>query len=288
MRLELGGSLASLIPIILRYTENGAFVKASYVTAGYTNVDVMVIGAGGGRGGNADGTEPEHSYHIKNFGGQGGGGGYRRFQGVLEVLPSSVDIVIGGPGADGTDTGDPDTTTDGGDGGTSSFGGTTFAYASGGKGGARASTLSWTDPPGGDGGDGGSGEHSDPGHGGAGGLAGTFSGLGAVLGGFPGEDGTLRGFYGNGGGGGAGGMAKYDTSPVTRLYGTQGGKGAYDFADQSVFGPSGLSFTDPDSGALSVGPGKASGARVTPLDGSGTIYGQSGQPGIVVIRLTAE
>jgi hypothetical protein len=69
---------------------------------------------------------------------------------------------------------------------------------------------------------------------------------------------------------------------------TAGGKGAYNPGDTSVYGIGEAPSNDPDSGAPTVVPGRASGAKAAPLNGLPTLYGRSGMSGVVIIRLTAE
>jgi hypothetical protein len=100
MRINFAGSLLKLNPLVLVYEANDTFVKAAYVSAGYRNYEAIAIGAGGGRGGNYFGADwMDDSRTIHCYGGMGGGGGFHRIRGVLSALPSSVNVVIGGPGA---------------------------------------------------------------------------------------------------------------------------------------------------------------------------------------------
>lgn len=295
MRIVLSGTLTSLEPKIFVFTSDTDFDISSYKAAGYTDFDGIAIGAGGGKGGGCEGVDTEdEDRHVKNYGGQGGGGGFHRIKGLLSGLPDSCSIVIGQPGIDGNDADNPDDTTDGEAGGNSSFNGDTIR-ASGGNGGKRAiscSTVLSSDANGGDGGLGGIGE---AGWGATGGMAGT---LGPDEPGIDGEDGTLfegpfeytEGFFtspgkiGKGGGGGAGGIGNSDL-PRKEMAATKGGKGSYNMGDESVFGPGGDVSTD--DGMEDIIPGIGGGARVAPLNGTPFVYGSSGQPGVVVLKITA-
>jgi hypothetical protein len=92
---------------------------------------------------------------------------------------------------------------------------------------------------------------------------------------------------GKGGGGGAGGIGKW--TGITCNAATSGGRGSYNPGDTAVYGPGDLPTNDGTTSAIaSIVPGNASGAKAAPLNGLPTVYGKSGSPGVVVIRLTAE
>src|SRR5947209_19271547 len=120
MRFELGGTMVPSGPsgpgnptnpprLVLTYTADGTFSGADYQDAGYTNYDVLCIGAGGGGGGAIDkyidvvngrlttlydnGNITEHTY-TKCTGGAGGGGGIQIVSGLLAALPDSCPIVV--------------------------------------------------------------------------------------------------------------------------------------------------------------------------------------------------
>lgn len=282
MRLELAGSLVRPEPLVLRFTADDTFIPADYPD--YTHFDVICIGAGGGSGGGIDTNNTGTT--VRNFGGAGGGGGFHRVRGLLSALPSSCPVVVGVAGSDGLDhASNPASTTDGADGEASTFNDTT-CRASGGEGGKRAQSNSTTVTTDADGGDGGIGNRVIAGGGGAGGLAGTPTALGPGTPGTAGADGTFAQNVGEGGGGGAGGVGTF--ADVTCNAATSGGKGSYNPGDTSVYGPGTIPSNDPDSGAPSIIPGTAGGAKVSPLTGLPTVYGKSGEDGIVVVRLTAE
>lgn len=287
MRLELAGSLVKPEPLILKFISNQDFVPLDYLNLGYTSFDVICIGAGGGRGGGID-TQNTGTL-IRNYGGEGGGGGFHRVKGFLELLPASCAVVVGAAGNPGTDdVSNPANTTNGTDGGHSSFQ-DPICRASGGKGGKRAQTNSATVTTVADGGEGGVGDQTTVGGGAAGGTAGTPTLTGPGTPGTDGEDGTFFENIGQGGGGGAGGVGKYDTHATCNAA-TRGGRGSYNPGDTSVYGP-GLDPSDALLGqdiAKDIVPGKASGAKGSPLNGLPTVYGRSGENGIVILRLTAE
>lgn len=297
MRISLKGSIPRLDPKIFVFTSDTTIDLTSYKALGYTDGEVIVIGAGGGRGGGCTGVDTEDgSRHVKNYGGQGGGGGFHQVKLLLSALPDVVAIGVGVPGADGTDADNPDDTTDGEDGGASSFN-ETAAMASGGKGGKRASSCSTVISSDANGGDGGLGGITEAGWGAAGGQAGLLADLGPEPG-IDGSDGELldglyeytSGFFtapgkvGKGGGGGAGGVGNSDI-PRKETAATKGGRGSYNSGDESVFGPAGDIATD--DGMPDIIPGIASGARVTPLNGTPFVYGKSRQPGVVCLRIIA-
>ncbi len=286
MRIAFAGSLVRLNPLVLVYDADAVFSKAAYVTAGYKNFEAIAIGGGGGRGGNYHGKDfNDATKTLMIYGGMGGGGGFHRIKGVLSALPSSVNVVVGSAGTQGTDRLTDATveydipTTNGGNGGNSHFN-NPACIASGGKGGKRVYTATIDIDPACDGGEGGEGNSSAAGGGGIGAVAGTLT--------TPAEDpgvGSLVGGIGNGGGGGAGGLGVMAPVVTTRIQSTKGEKGAYNPSDQSVFdvgGPIGL-----DTG-LQIIPGWGGGARVTPLNGSSRAYGRSGVTGVVVLRLTVD
>jgi hypothetical protein len=285
MRLELSGSLVQPDPVVVKFNTDQDFDISSYITQGYTHFDVIVIGGGGGRGGGID-TENTGTL-IRNYGGEGGGGGFHRVRGLLSALPTLCPVVIGAGGAAGTDhISNPALTTDGEDGGYSSFNDTT-CRASGGEGGKRAQSNSDSVTTDADGGDGGIGNRIISGGGAAGGVAGTPSPTGPGTAGTNGTDGSFFQNVGKGGGGGAGGVGKYGT-PTTCNAATAGGRGSYNPGDTSVYGPGASPSDDPDTNSENIVPGKASGAKAAPLNGLPTVYGKSGESGTVILRLTVE
>jgi hypothetical protein len=288
MRLELAGSLIRPEPLVLTFAAAATFDTLSYIEKEYTHFDVICIGGGGGIGGGIE--TGGGGTGIRNFGGAGGGGGFHRVRGLLSALPDTCPIVVGAGGAKGTSSvSDLGAVSDGGSGGTSSFN-TDTCRASGGIGGKRVQSNSTTVTTQAHGGAGGVGNRLLPGGGAPGGTAGTPSPTGPGTEGTPGTDGTFINNVGKGGGGGAGGVGKY-TGDVTCNAATAGGRGAYNPADTSVFGPGG---SPEDDEAPNIRPGFAGGAKGSPLNGLPYLYGQSkndeinSDPGIVIIRLTSE
>jgi hypothetical protein len=286
MRIELAGSLIVADPLVIVFNEDADFDVVSYMELGYTHFDVICIGAGGGRGGGID-TANTGSL-IRNYGGEGGGGGFHRVQGLLSALPTACPVVVGAAGTLGIEHSDNvGAVTDGGDGGFSSFNDPT-CRASGGKGGKKVESNSSTIATVADGGEGGLGDRVAAGGGASGGVAGIPTDTGPGTPGLNADDGQLFQNIGEGGGGGAGGVGKYGSGGITCVAGTNGGRGSYNPGDITVSGPGDLPSDDPGSGALSIKPGIASGAKAAPLSGLPTVHGQSNNPGVVVIRLTAE
>ena len=290
MRFELSGSLISPNSLVLTYIVDGTFDTAAYIALGYTHFEVICIGAGGGMGGGIN-TANTGSF-IRSYGGAGGGGGYQRVRGLLSALPSSCPVAVGSGGSMGTEhASDAALTTDGGDGEASTFN-TTTCRASGGKGGKRVQTNSTSVSTLADGGDGGIGNRTIAGGGALGGTAGTPTPSGPGTSGTNGVDGTIINDIGKGGGGGAGGVGKW--TGITCNAATYGGRGSYNPGDTAVYGPGDTPDNDTASGAANIIPGRASGAKAAPLTGLPTVYGRSkgspgaGDPGIVVVRLTAE
>ena len=290
MRFELSGSLVSPSPLVLTYIADGTFDTTSLIALGFTHFEVICIGAGGGMGGGIN--TANTGTQIRSYGGAGGGGGYHRIRGLLSALPSSCSVVVGTGGAMGTEhASDPAQTTDGGDGEASTFN-TTTCRASGGKGGKRVQSNSLTVTTLAHGGEGGTGNRTTAGGGAAGGTAGTPSATGPGTVGNHGADGTIINNIGKGGGGGAGGVGKW--TGITCNAATNGGRGSYNPGDTAVYGPGDTPDNDTQSGAANVIPGRASGAKAAPLNGLPVVYGRSkgspgaGDPGVVVIRVTAE
>lgn len=292
MRLELSGSLIRPDPLVVKFNAGQNFNVQQYIDLGYTHFDVICIGAGGGMGGGID--TANTGTLVRSYGGAGGGGGYHRVRGLLSALPNPCPVVVGAGGILGTEhASNPALTTNGGDGGASSFNDPT-CRASGGKGGKRVTTNSQTAATLADGGDGGLGNRTIAGGGAAGGVAGTPTATGPGILGTAGADGTFFQNVGKGGGGGAGGVGKYGGAGTTLNAATAGGKGSYNPGDTSVYGPGYAPSNDPTSLSANVVPGGASGAKAAPVNGLPVVYGQSkssrlaGDPGTVVVRLTAE
>jgi len=292
MRFELAGSLVQPDPLVLKFAANATFDTLYYVNLGYTHFDVICIGAGGGMGGGID--TANSGTLIRSYGGAGGGGGFHRVQGLLSALPNLCPIVVGAGGTLGTEhASNPASTTNGGNGGYSSFNDPT-CRASGGEGGKRVQSNSLTVTTQANGGDGGIGNRTIAGGGGTGGVAGTPTATGPGTAGTAGQDGTFFSNVGKGGGGGAGGVGKYGSGGTTCNAATAGGRGSYNPGNTAVYGPADTPGADPTSGSQNVVPGGASGAKAAPLNGLPTVYGQSkgdrivGDPGVVIIRLTAE
>lgn len=315
MRFGLSGFGGPVLPKLIKLTDGVPFLKAIYVEQGYTNYEILCIGAAGGAGSGvnpgADGADQDGR---RAFGGAGGGGGIHLVRGVLSTLPSSCDIVVGTAGADGPhshnylDDG-PGDKADGEDGGPSSVhdeGGTSYICKAAGGIGGQAYQIYGFDSIliGGTGGHGGAGNVSNSSGGGSsnGGASSTDSEVPAD----PGGDGTWNGVSGQGGGGGAGGVGWWMPDPdfpVLEFPPSNGGRGAYNVADLSVSGPGGLAerapITDIGSGNdLDIGayvadplmPGAGGGAKATALNNLLTTYGskvegRSGD-GLVLIRLT--
>jgi hypothetical protein len=291
MRLELSGSLIQPDPLVIKFNSNQNFTPQQYIDLGYTHFDVICIGAGGGMGGGID--TANTGTLVRSYGGAGGGGGYHRVRGLLSALPTTCPVVVGVGGALGAEhSSNPASTTNGGDGGASSFNDPT-CRASGGKGGRRVTTNSLTVATLADGGDGGIGNRIIAGGGGLGGTAGTPTATGPGTAGTSGADGTFFQDIGKGGGGGAGGVGKYGGATTCNAA-TTGGRGSYNPGDTSVYGPGDTPKNDSTTGSLNIVPGGASGAKAAPVNGLPVVYGQSksarqiGDPGTVILRLTAE
>lgn len=307
MRLELGGVIKPLNPIVLIFTEDGTFNAGEYQDLGYTNFEVIIIGGGGGRGGGTYGEDTEHpGEYVRTFGGEGGGGGLLRVKGLVSALAPTMAITVGQGGAPGADSievepFDPDDTTAGEDGGYSQFfgGDTTVGMASRGGFGGQPSISRSRDIS--SNANGGAGGYPAMGTGGAGGEAEIIATMGGNTPPTRGENGVLNhsvsgtdtsDWWGGGGGGGPGGIETVTpgsppTDGITHGRSEQGGNGSYSVNDVSVYGVGGDDLTDHETGATRVVPGFGGGGRITPLNSSYKVYGQSGQPGVVAIRLTA-
>jgi hypothetical protein len=277
MRFELAGSIARPRPKTLILDAD--FTPGDYLADGFTDFDVICIGGGGGKGGGID--TANTGTHLRVSGGEGGGGGFHRVQGLLSALPASCPVVVGAAGTPGTEqVSNPTLTTDGGAGGASSFNGTT-CQASGGQGGKRAQTNSTLTGPSSHGGDGGIGNSTVAGGGGSGGICGTPGGTEST----DGEDGPIIDNIGHGGGGGAGGISSYTGDSY--LLATAGGRGSYNPDDMLVAGLGEDPQPDPGTGVEDTKPGRGGGANASPLTGQPYDYGQAGSAGAVIIRLTS-
>jgi hypothetical protein len=289
VRVELSGSILQPPPLTVKLLDGVDFVPQQYIDQGYTDFEVLVIGAGGGTGGGIK--TGNTGTQIRSYGGAGGGGGLHRVRGVLSALPAACPVVVGMGGDPGLDhVSDPALATDGQDGGYSSFNDNT-ARASGGEGGRKVTTNSVTVSSQGNGGAGGIGDRILAGGGGAGGVAGTPTATGPGTAGTAGANGSWDGVIGEGGGGGAGGVGTY--LGVTANAATAGGRGSFDSGDTSVYGVGTSASSDTsDSGAANIVPGGAGGARATPLNHLPTDYGDSfgtrlkGQDGYIAIQLS--
>jgi len=278
MRFELSGSMARTDPVTKVLEDGVPFIPADWINQGFSHFDVICIGGGGGHGGGVD--TANTGTQVRNYGGEGGGGGFQRVQGMLSALPSSCPVVVGDAGSDGTTVSTGTATTDGTDGTYSSFNGTT-CRASGGKGGKRAQTNAITGTSQAHGGAGGIGNTTAAGGGGAGGVCGTIGGTLST----DGEDGPIIDNIGHGGGGGAGGIAKYGVA-TSYLDGTAGGNGSWNPDDVLVSGDGEDAQTDPGTGVDAVKPGRGGGATASPINGLPYNYGQAGTDGAVIIRLS--
>lgn len=281
MRFELSGSMVRSDPVTQVLVDGVPFIPADWIALGYSHFDVICIGGGGGRGGGVD--TANTGTQVRNYGGEGGGGGYQRVQGMLSALPSSCPVVVGAAGSAGAtvSTGTTPATTDGTNGGYSSFNGTT-CRASGGMGGKRAQTNAITGNSLAHGGNGGIGNTTSAGGGGLGGVCGT---IGSTLS-TDGEDGPIIDNIGHGGGGGAGGIAKYGVT-TSYLDGSAGGNGSWNPDDVLVSGDGEDAQMDPGTSVDAVKPGRGGGATAAPINGLPYNFGQAGTPGTVVIRLTS-
>lgn len=290
MRIKFSGSIPKLDPILLIYPTPGtySFLKADYPD--HTIYEVMVIGAGGGRGGDKHGTDTDSGNETYAYGGSGGGGGFQRKRGALELLDTAITIIVGAAGADGSDGSDGD------DGEFSEFG--DIAIAGGGAGGKYAHTLSPNSENSlANGGSSGVGGQSDAGGHAAGGVCKiTVEDISTagVPSGTPGANGKLviksDSWVGAGGGGGAGGMLQLQDGIWVCIAPTPtpGGKGSYNLDELvSSFGTRTQPTTPVGTNKPYYGKGgKGGGARATPLNKSMRTYGDSGVDGAVIILLT--
>jgi hypothetical protein len=294
MRIKFSGTIAKLEPVIILFESPGTFSFDKTDYPDHNLFDIIAIGGGGGYGGTAHDNDPDNGWETYAFGGAGGGGGMHRVQGLTEFLDDTTTVVVGDAGADGTDSTDPDSTTDGANASESTFG--TFVKASGGLGGHRAASLSEDENQLADGGSGGFGGRDDAGGGAAGGICvlvdddlfakGKAGRTGKV---FVRADDVI----GQGGGGGAGGAIALKDGDWTVRFpkaSLHGGNGSYD-TDELYFAPGTPRQRQTPLAAhkpYGAKPGKGGGARATILNKSMVTYGNSGQAGAVIIRLDAE
>lgn len=284
MRVSFEGDDGYLAPLTLELVNGVAFPTSEYIADGYTNIEILCIGACGGRGGINNRGDDDPNNPIIAGGGGGGGGGLHYVAVLLSALPAEAAVVVGVTGASGNINADRDLITDGEDGGYSSFNIDTCC-ASGGKGGKGGHTH-LTNPNiatlavGGDGGIGNSI------------VAGGGADGGPTFGSDPnGRDGTWDGSIGEGGGGGYGGVIKYDDT--TLMPPGEGGRGSYRIDDTLFYGPRGAAWLysplATEVSAAMMG-GRGGGAKATKLNNLLQAYGQAGpghiSNGLVLVRLT--
>lgn len=103
MQMKLQKHQIASLPLYIEWTNAWAIWDRSlYSMAGYTDFDVVLIGAAGGQSGIAWG---DTAHNISMRGAGGGGGGVLRAQGKLAVLPAQCGIFVSGTGgANGTDS----------------------------------------------------------------------------------------------------------------------------------------------------------------------------------------
>ena len=267
-------------PPLLKFTSPGTFYfdRTAFIAAGYTNYELMVVGAAGGRAGDARGDAPTNINRV--FGAGGGGGGSIKASGLLTSLSSITTLVVGSTGSIGAVGGEAVKAGDGGDGGNSSFG-SLVAY--GGKGatggkvsdeGVIASHPTYSLPSiGGDGG----GNSGSYGAAGDGGEQGYSHRVGSDYVYEPAVNptngtGTVNGGCGAGGGGGrftSGGTIKNQADP-----GANGAVGSgFDSSGGSPVGNNG---------------GTGGGANIQPITGVAEYFGGGTGylDGVVVIKLS--
>lgn len=174
MRLALSGGIPHPKYLAIKLQDNSTFLPRVFEKYGYTNFDVICIGAGGGNGGSFHNFSDGLPYRV--MGGAGGGGGAHRIGGLLRALPKECPVQVGQGGLPGDSGQHPSEVTDGSSGGKTSFNDES-CYASGGRGG-HGPTFPYSDhifdrdesaPSGAHGGQGGLGNRSDPGGGANGG-----------------------------------------------------------------------------------------------------------------------
>lgn len=293
-RLGLAGSLINPPPVVLQFPLGlTRFNPLDYLTQGYTDYDVIVIGAGGGSGNGWIENEEFIGEEQYFGGGTGGGGGVHRVRGLLSLLSSSIDVYVGRVGT--ITTGYTPTyglVRPGGDGEASYFG--SICMASGGKGGGvpLVSMAAASRAPGGAGGVGGS---RVAGGGGVGGRDGSINGV----------SGTWDGIVGQGGGAGCSGISWVQRPPgsTTQYPAGNGGRGAYNVADTSVSDTTIYPSTDRSGNSGRPGTtegGSGSGGNASSITGVSLIGGAGsnntrnllwipsspgGYNGLVVVRL---
>lgn len=256
---------APLPPKVVSFTTPGShsYAKAADVTAGYTNYEVVCVGASGGSGAHID---PWGATNYLTGGGGGGGGGVHRVTGLLSSLATSVAIVVGQSGAKKT-AGNENS---GGDGGATTFG-STLCRASGGKAGGDSVNNKNTNYLGG-----------------VGGLGGV--GNSTTAGGGPAGAGTWNGTIGSGGRGGAGGVLNWATKTrtVTPASGSAGAVGTTPPVVTSNGGPP-ANIYDVASDEYKILGGFGGGVNLQAITGVNAIYGSHAGPnpnGAVFLRLT--
>ena len=255
---------------------SGTINRDLLIAAGLTHFDVMLIGAPGGRAGDATGT----SNKIIEFGSGGGGGGSLRIQGNLVDLPQAIPFSLGSPGSDGANVGNDTTAGAGSDGGDAvfhtwtAFGGkgatggkstvvgstpTSSVTSKGGAGGSNSLAL-------GTGGAGGHGADYDQNEIMTSPTAGTWA-----------VSGSNGGGRGGGGGRGAGWIGGFNP-PYQTMGNSQAGAAGASGGDGNQNSPGG--------GVAGNNGGTGSGANAKPLTGVNEYYGGMGQNGLVMVKFS--
>lgn len=224
---------------IILYTDPNVITyywdRRPLMAAGFTDFDILLVGAQGGRAGDAWG----QSSGDRAYSSAGGGGGSLRLKGKLKDLPLDVtQFYVGAVGFNGADSGSNEAPAGGGNDGTQSGMINGFVYeAHGGTGGIGAdfnftSTTDFSRV--GEGGDGG-GNSAGLGSGGLGGRSiktdpdGNVAGTAPSIGNYAvgsGGGGSLVVGGGHGGGGGPGRVKTGGTTRGPALAGSDGNAGA--------------------------------------------------------------
>lgn len=297
MMLITMGLDKSQVPDEQTYTQNGTFNRDLAIMAGYTDFDVLVVGAGGGASGKANGRTTDNKANALYPSGGGGGGALRRMASLLSLPSSKMSVAVGKAGTDGANSGNGVKAGNGTTGGSSSFNSWVAYGGKGGVGGMLRVGLA------------GSINEIQVQYGGDGGVT--------SVGGIPGEG--QRGHSQQGGGTGsnpqavgpiiaAGGLndGVWDAPQTGPGQGGGGGGGVGSFmhngswADRAYSGARGSTpgnstvgnYGAPGSSPSGENGGGAGGANIQPLDGVANRFGM-GRPnslgstnGVVILKLS--
>lgn len=256
------------LPSLYKWTvarDGTVFNKELHEIAGYRNFQAYMVGAAGGKSGQANGSSTANIAYASG----GGGGGLLHIAGAMQDLVANQHVFVGSKGADGKNSANTVKAGDGSAGGDSSFG---VWWAQGGRGGVGGKISQV-----------GGGASYTASKGGAGGTNSEAVGS-AGAGGNPSPTQGNYGSSGNssGGGGGGGGGGRVKISGAVQVAASAGAAGLSGSAAYTAPGGAVASYKGGGGGGANVG-------LVLPA-GSPEYYGSIATghdpDGVVILTLT--